>query len=722
MKKFLLILDRWSDLGKRPVRWLQLPVLAAGFLVAQNAPAQQALPFYEPFPASYTNGGTVAPTINGVTAIGTRINDAPASTVWNAGSGGSGNGSPTNHAGAKLTYPGLYSTPDPNVGLYFDSVVTGTRNKGVNFSTVSSGTLYASFLLDVITAPTANRLVTFLTSDAAQFTGSSVVGLLMDNGLHLMVSKNSSSVVAATTTGAMTPNTTNLVVVRYTWNTDADDEVAVWLNPGSLGSDTAPTPDASGTTGTDFSDLDYFFFQQRNNSSSQGAQFLMDELRIGTSWKDVTPTQASCVAASFVVDPTNQTVIDGLSTKFTAVSAGTGPSYQWQLSTDGGNTWNSVTGGSGANSSSYTTPFLTVANNNNRYRAVANVACGGGSSATSAVAVVTVNAAVFSTNGVLVDDTWEDYLRNNTPFQTNNSIWYGTSGTLTVPAPGDMEGVPGTGSTLWLGYFIDTAAVPPYPAHLDVGKMLKLTLTFSADNVVTNGGGSMRIGLFDYSDATGFVTDDSAAGGSTGGAAGVRGYMLVQNWGTNFTDNTPMDLFARTVLDDGNLMGTTGDYQSIGSGPTNGTFTNIPAFQSGTTYALEFSVARTTLRSVDVTTKFSGPGLNLSYTVTDTNYVYQRFDTIGIRANNAATTADLFHFAHFLVQVTNAPVAAPSAIPLNAALSGNNIVLTWANPAFTKILSASSATGPWTTNQNVASPYTNSVAGGTQKYYRLLYP
>ena len=40
-------------------------------------------------------------------------------------------------------------------------------------------------------------------------------------------------------------------------------------------------------------------------------------------------------------------------------------SYQWQISTDGGSTWNDITGATG---SSYTTPVLSLADNGNQYR------------------------------------------------------------------------------------------------------------------------------------------------------------------------------------------------------------------------------------------------------------------------------------------------------------------------------------------------------------------
>ena len=58
-------------------------------------------------------------------------------------------------------------------------------------------------------------------------------------------------------------------------------------------------------------------------------------------------------------------------------------------------------------------------------------------------------------------------------------------------------------------------------------------------------------------------------------------------------------------------------------------------------------------------------------------------------------------------------------IPLHAQSSGQNLILTWGNPAFS-LQSASALTGQWTTVSNAASPYTISTTNA-QAFFRLAY-
>ncbi len=90
---------------------------------------------------------------------------------------------------------------------------------------------------------------------------------------------------------------------------------------------------------------------------------------------------------SITSQPTNQTIISGSTASFSIRATGPTPlSYQWQISTNAGASFGDI---SGAASTNYTTPVLTLANTNNQYRAVVGGLCG--TVATSSVASVTVN-------------------------------------------------------------------------------------------------------------------------------------------------------------------------------------------------------------------------------------------------------------------------------------------------------------------------------------------
>jgi hypothetical protein len=95
---------------------------------------------------------------------------------------------------------------------------------------------------------------------------------------------------------------------------------------------------------------------------------------------------------TITTNPSNVTLCEGLNTTFTVAASGSGLTYQWQLSTDGGVNYNNIANGgvySGA-----TTPTLTITGvlpgmNTYRYRCVvSNPPCSPG---TSAAAILTVN-------------------------------------------------------------------------------------------------------------------------------------------------------------------------------------------------------------------------------------------------------------------------------------------------------------------------------------------
>lgn len=97
-----------------------------------------------------------------------------------------------------------------------------------------------------------------------------------------------------------------------------------------------------------------------------------------------TVTVATAVGIS--VSPANQTVCEGATATFSVTASGSGLTYQWQLSTDGGGTYSNI---AGATNSSYTTAATTASMNGYRYRCVvSNGVCTPG---TSGAAILTVN-------------------------------------------------------------------------------------------------------------------------------------------------------------------------------------------------------------------------------------------------------------------------------------------------------------------------------------------
>ncbi|MBK9939476.1 MAG: proprotein convertase P-domain-containing protein [Chitinophagaceae bacterium] len=90
--------------------------------------------------------------------------------------------------------------------------------------------------------------------------------------------------------------------------------------------------------------------------------------------------------------PANRTVCVGQSAAFTVATVGSVPPptiYQWQVSTDGGATWNNLTTG-GSYTATFTIPAAVIGQHNSRYRVLVTNSCG--QTTTSAVAILTVNA------------------------------------------------------------------------------------------------------------------------------------------------------------------------------------------------------------------------------------------------------------------------------------------------------------------------------------------
>lgn len=510
----------------------------------------------------------------------------------------------------------------------------------------------------------------------------------------------------------------------------------LWINPAPVAFGTneanVPTPSVSSPIGdgavpTSATGPGRFYIV------ASGANANLDELRIASSWAEVTPPVGQCISANVITDPTNVTQSAEISAILNVGYIGTGATNQWQISGPGSSTWTNIPD---AFFPTYVTPNLQLASDSGtKYRCLVGVSCDG-SSDTSAVATVTLTAPVVTPPGLIMDDNFSDLLAGNLPITTNNSAWY-TSVAANLDASGGGGLVAYTitnTSTLYLGYFVDES-VNKNPVDLAVGNEIKVTLSFTPqDFSLFNANGPLRFGLFDYADGgTPVVADDSTVTGSTGNGINVRGYMLSVDFGTNFSSDTPLSLYARNDLSDIGLMSTTGDYIPMDSGPVGGGYTGAPAFNSGTPYTLVFTVARTDVNTCSIGTTITGGGTNWTFTSIDTNSLgYHRFDAFGMRPNSGVTSVAQFTIPEFKVEVLTAPVTVTS--PTNITItsvsrSGSSLILGW-NPApagtYTySVLSKTNLTdAAWFTNQTgiTTTSYTNASATALRGFYRVSSP
>jgi hypothetical protein len=351
--------------------------VAVGILLIPSAGATVLLT--EEYPTAYGDG----------TGLGNNVTTGGYNTKWpNGNSAGTGNSICTS-AGAQ-TYPGLM--PISSSASYGLRVSTSTSRNTVAPFTSQSGdgnSVYWSFLIKVTAAtPTARQLGGLRNSTGS---GNLAGGVGINASRQIQLYKNNAVVATGAT---LDQNTTYFVVLRYKFQSGAD-EVALWLDPAtgqSAESGAGVTP-LTGTAGSDQSSL--LSLQLLSAADASGALYL-DEHRVTTTWAEA--TLASCFTAA-VNAPTNQSVYENQTATFAVIAGGSSPTNQWELSTDNGGTWSSITD---ATNASYTTGTLALSDSGKQYRCIVYVTCDH-SSVTSAPAILTVNACTSA--GISADPT-----------------------------------------------------------------------------------------------------------------------------------------------------------------------------------------------------------------------------------------------------------------------------------------------------------------------------
>jgi pectate lyase len=179
-------------------------------------------------------------------------------------------------------------------GLGVAVTPTGSRKAtGVPFNgdtglPVGDGNVvYASFLLNVQTLPASGNLrVAYLHNSAASQGGIEIV---VSSTGQVGIQKKGSGTAFVSGTPVASPGT-HLVVMRYLFQS-ASDEVAVWVDPdtGNYGVNPAPASGAFAATTSGGSDMSaaitHFLIE---SAAVTGPVFWMDEVRVGTTWADVT--------------------------------------------------------------------------------------------------------------------------------------------------------------------------------------------------------------------------------------------------------------------------------------------------------------------------------------------------------------------------------------------------------------------------------------------------
>ncbi|MBX7204894.1 MAG: T9SS type A sorting domain-containing protein [Bacteroidia bacterium] len=208
----------------------------------------------------------------------------------------SGTANPLMVTTGTITYSGYASS---GTGNQLSTIATSASAEDAyrQFATQTSGTVYASFLLNITDTArlldssnvTGDYFATYLpSSSTSAFFSRLSIRRGTGNTFNLGI-RNSSTPGASTawSTASYTPGTTYLVVMSHNFiSGTSNDSSYLWVNP-SLSSSTPPTPAAAAAQsiigGSDPADIARIAIRQGTNTPNA----TIDGIRVGTAWSDI---------------------------------------------------------------------------------------------------------------------------------------------------------------------------------------------------------------------------------------------------------------------------------------------------------------------------------------------------------------------------------------------------------------------------------------------------
>ena len=252
------------------------------------------MPDYEPFADSTGSGGTSYTT--GANLAGQT--DASGQSWFQAGPTSATQ--PTIAAG-DLSVAGLYSTGGGQSAAFGGNGQSARLNLSVLPGGIFSGTVYYSFAAKLTDLTGLNTSGVFWvgfnnTQGSQNTTPNTVVSRVVTRsagaGLFNIGLDKASGTASSFVwdSGSYTSSDTIFLVGSYTFNTGTttDDISQLWVNPSSatFGAGSAPGGSLSSIAGTDIARVASFVLYDRSVNEPGG---VIDDLRFGLSWADVTP-------------------------------------------------------------------------------------------------------------------------------------------------------------------------------------------------------------------------------------------------------------------------------------------------------------------------------------------------------------------------------------------------------------------------------------------------
>lgn len=206
-------------------------------------------------------------------------------------------------AANSLTYTGLAASTG-NKLAFGGAGIDATRDLS---TAQTAGTTFYSLLLNVSDltlnsnpSTTGGYCFGFI-STGTSFGGTLWIKKASETTFNIGVNARTTGTATVFGTTAYNINETHLIVVSYTLNAAAGDDVAkLWVNPSNLGAATAPTETATmtNTGGTDLASVSKILIRQ--GSATDTAEIQLDEIRVGTSWAEVTPPATAGLSSNAI--------------------------------------------------------------------------------------------------------------------------------------------------------------------------------------------------------------------------------------------------------------------------------------------------------------------------------------------------------------------------------------------------------------------------------------
>lgn len=242
------------------------------------------------------------------------------SGVWATSSGTAGQ---IQVSAGSLTYTNYFIAGAD--GNKINLSLSDTEDIKTNFTAVSSGTVYYSFLLNVsASANSADYFAHFLS-------GSTQKARLFakNDGAQFVLGIDGDGTSPTFATPKLDFNTTYLVVVSYTFNPGAnDDKVNLWINPSLVGAQ--PSPDVADiAVSSDYSSINGFGFRQAG--SNKGITGSIDGVKMASSWSEtplpITWGGFNAKVSGSTVELTWQTTSSQNSSHFEVLRAGSDKAF-----------------------------------------------------------------------------------------------------------------------------------------------------------------------------------------------------------------------------------------------------------------------------------------------------------------------------------------------------------------------------------------------------------